>query len=40
MGEMINAYSVLMESLKGRDHTKHLGTEMRLILQWNLGIQG
>jgi hypothetical protein len=37
IGEMINAYSLLMEHLKGRDHTEDLGVNGRIILDWILG---
>jgi ribonuclease I len=35
MGQMSNAYKMLVESLKGRDHLKDLGTDERIILKWN-----
>jgi hypothetical protein len=36
MGEMRNAY-ISVRSLKGRDHSKELSVDGRIILEWILG---
>jgi hypothetical protein len=37
MGEMKNAYNILVGNLKGRDHSEDLGTDGKIILEWILG---
>jgi hypothetical protein len=37
MGEMRNAYTILVENLKGRDHSEDLGVDGKIILEWILG---
>jgi hypothetical protein len=37
MGEMRNAYEVLSENLKGRDHLENLGVDGKMILECILG---
>jgi hypothetical protein len=37
MGEMRNVYTILFESLKGRDYLEDLGLDDRLTLKWILG---
>jgi hypothetical protein len=37
MGETINAYKILFENLKGRDHSEYLGVDGRIILKWIKG---
>jgi hypothetical protein len=34
MGEMRNAYRILVEILKGRDHLKRLSIDWSVILKW------
>jgi hypothetical protein len=36
MGEVRNAYKILVRSLKGRDHSGDLGVDGRIILIWIL----
>jgi hypothetical protein len=36
MGEIRNAYDILVKTLKGKDHSEDLGVESK-ILQWILG---
>jgi hypothetical protein len=36
MGYMINAYKLLSENPKGRDHSVDLGVDGRIILEWIL----
>jgi hypothetical protein len=36
MGEIRNAYKVLVENLKGRDHSEDVGIDGRIILEWIL----
>jgi hypothetical protein len=36
MGEVRNAYNILSEKLKGRDHTEDLGVDGKIILEWIL----
>jgi hypothetical protein len=36
MGEMRNPYKFLMENLTGREHSKDLDADGRLILEWIL----
>jgi hypothetical protein len=36
MGEMRSEYKILMDSLKGRDLSEHLGVNGRIILKWIL----
>jgi hypothetical protein len=33
MGEMRNTYKILVEILKGRDHSEDLGVDARIILK-------
>jgi hypothetical protein len=40
MNEIRNAYKILVESLKGRDHSKDLGVDGRIILKCILGKYG
>jgi hypothetical protein len=37
MREMRNAYKILVENLKERDHTKDLGVDGRIVLEWIFG---
>jgi hypothetical protein len=37
MGDMENAYKILIGNLKGRDHPEDLGIDWRIILKWILG---
>jgi hypothetical protein len=37
MGEMKNAYKILVENLKGRDHSEDLKADGRIMLEWTLG---
>jgi hypothetical protein len=37
LGQIINAYRILVEKLMGRDHLKGLGIDGRIILEWILG---
>jgi hypothetical protein len=34
MGVMRNAYKIIVCNLKGKDHLRHLVTEVRIILKW------
>jgi hypothetical protein len=36
-GEVINACKILLQSLKGRDHSEDLGVDRRIILTRILG---
>jgi hypothetical protein len=36
LGEMANAYKILLENLKGRDHLEDLGIDGRIILEYIL----
>jgi hypothetical protein len=36
-GNMINAYNIWVESLKGRDHLGDLGVGVSIALRWILG---
>jgi hypothetical protein len=36
MGEMRNAHSILVGKLKGRDHSEHVGIDVRIISEWVL----
>jgi hypothetical protein len=40
MAEMRNGYNILFQRLKGRDHSKDLGVESRIILEQILGKWG
>jgi hypothetical protein len=40
MLEMMNAYKIWSENLKGRDHSEELDVGGRLILEWFLEKQG
>jgi hypothetical protein len=40
MGEARNAYNILLENLKGRDHLEDLGVYGKIILEWILRKQG
>jgi hypothetical protein len=35
--EMRNAYRILLENLKGRDHAENLGVDGKITLEWILG---
>jgi hypothetical protein len=37
MGEMRNAYKLMVGNLKGRDHSEDLGVVGKIILEWILG---
>jgi hypothetical protein len=37
VGEIRNAYKILVGNLKGKDHSKDLGVDGRIILEWTLG---
>jgi hypothetical protein len=37
MGEMRNAFKVLIRKPKGRDHSEDLGIDGKIILEWILG---
>jgi len=37
IGEMTNAYSILIGNLKGKDHLEDLGVDRKLILEFILG---
>jgi hypothetical protein len=37
MGEMRNAYKILVRKLKGRDHWEDLGVDGKIISEWILG---
>jgi hypothetical protein len=37
MGDVRNAKKNWLENLKGRDHSKDLGVDVRIILEWILG---
>jgi hypothetical protein len=39
MGQMRNAYRILLGNLKGRDHSEDLGVDGRIILRQILGKQ-
>jgi hypothetical protein len=34
MGDMRNAYKILVGNLRGRDHSEELGVAERIILEW------
>jgi hypothetical protein len=34
MGQMINAYKIIAQNLKGRDHSEDQGVDGRIILEW------
>jgi hypothetical protein len=36
LGQMINAYKFWMESPKGTDHLENQGTDLKVIIKWNL----
>jgi hypothetical protein len=36
MGEMRNAYRIVVENQKGRDHLEDLGIDGKIILEWIL----
>jgi hypothetical protein len=36
-GRVKNAYSILVENLKERDHSEDLGVDGNIILEWILG---
>jgi hypothetical protein len=36
-GQIINAYTIFSEILKGRDHLDDVGVDGRIILKWILG---
>jgi hypothetical protein len=36
MGEMRNAYRILVANMKGRDHSEDVGVDGRIILIWVL----
>jgi hypothetical protein len=36
MGQMMNAYKILVENLKGRDHSKDMDVDGGIILEWIL----
>jgi hypothetical protein len=38
MGEMINAYKMLIGNLKGRDHVEDLGIDGNITFEWILEI--
>jgi hypothetical protein len=40
MGEMKNAYKILIRKSEGRDHAEDLGVVGRLIFDWISGIEG
>jgi hypothetical protein len=40
MGEMRNAYSILVGKPEGRQHSEYLDVEGKKILEWMLGQQG
>jgi hypothetical protein len=40
MGEMINAYSILVGKPEGKNHSEKLGVDGRIILEWMLGKYG
>jgi hypothetical protein len=37
MGEMRNAYNILVGRPESKDHSEDLGVESRIILEWMLG---
>jgi len=37
MGEMKNAYKILVRKLEGNNHSKDKGVNGRKILEWSLG---
>jgi hypothetical protein len=37
MGDMRNAYNIVVENLKRRDHLEDLGIDGKIILQWISG---
>jgi hypothetical protein len=37
MTEMTNAYKMLLGKPEGRDHSKDLGIDWRIILEWIFG---
>jgi hypothetical protein len=40
MGEMRNAFEILVRNLEGKNHLEDLGTDGRMIQEWILGKQG
>jgi hypothetical protein len=36
VGKMRNMYSILVGSLKGRDHSEDIGVDGKIILEWIL----
>jgi hypothetical protein len=36
VGDERNAYNILVENLKGRDHMEDLGVDGKIILEWIL----
>jgi hypothetical protein len=40
MGEMRNAYKILVESLKGRDYLEGLGVDGKIIQDWKVVLFG
>jgi hypothetical protein len=37
MGEMRNAYRILVRKPEGKNHSEDLGTDGKIILEWILG---
>jgi hypothetical protein len=37
MGEIRNAYNILVGKPEGKDHTENLGIDERIILKWIFG---
>jgi hypothetical protein len=40
MEEVRNAYKILSDNLKERDHSEDLGIDAKIILEWILGEEG
>jgi hypothetical protein len=40
VGELRNAYNIVSENLKGREHSVDLDVDGKVILEWILGKQG